>query len=283
MMNDLTIKRDVLMNLIAAISPMAWSYIDGLLEDTIILYAQTKEGSKGVFLKTSAENLCVYYAHFPDDSSQELLDAIGKELNQINARQGHSEICFNIHGKNKRIIALIQEKGFALDMAGYVLRYSSPAPSPVHLDGLMEDGFRPSKCQDFIELFNSAYARLNSENDQDSKGDSESAEQFCHRFEELNEHRELKSFWHRGTLVGSYIVSGDYITDLVVHPRFQNKGYGTLMLKHCIPFLRNEKSITDIYLRVAESNTGAKRLYERNGFQVISHFAEHTFQGRLTT
>lgn len=283
MMNDLTIKRDVLMNLIAAISPMAWSYVDELLEDTIILYAQTKEGSEGVFLKTSSENLCVYYAHFPDDSSQELLDTIRKELNQINTEQEQSEICFNVHGKNKRIKALIQENGFALDMAGFVLRFSSPAPSPVHMDGLMEDGFKPSKCQDFIELFKSAYARLNIENAQDLKGDSESAKQFCHRLQELNENREIKSFWHRGTLVGSYIVSGDYITDLVVHPRFQNKGYGTLMLKHCILFLRNEKAKTDIYLRVAESNTGAKRLYERNGFQVISHFAEHTFQGRLTT
>ena len=283
MMNDLTIKRDVLMNLIAAISPMAWSYVDGLLEDPIILYAQTKEGSEGVFLKTSAENLCVYYAHFPDDSSQELLDAISKELNQINAGQEQSEICFNVHGKIKRIKALIHENGFALDMAGYVLRYSSPAPSPVHLDGLMADGFRPSKCQDFSELFKSAYARLNSENSQDLKEDSESVEQFCHRLEKLNENRKIKSFWYPGALVGSYIVSGDYITDLVVHPRFQNKGYGTLMLKHCILFLRNEIAKTDIYLRVAESNTGAKRLYERNGFQVISHFAEYTFQGRLTT
>ncbi len=282
MKEDLTIKRDVLMNLIAAISPMAWNYVDDYLEDTIVLYAETKEGSEGVFLRTATENLCVYYAHFPDDSSQELLDAIGKELNQINAKQGQCEICFNVHGKNKRIKALIQKRGFALDMAGYVFRYSSPTPSPVDLGGLTADGFIPSKCKDFVELFKSAYARLNSENGQDSKRDSEPAERLCHRFEALNENRAIQSFWHRGTLVGSYIVSGNYITDRVVHPRFQNKGYGTLMLKHCILFLRNQKGISDIHLRVAESNTEAKRLYERNGFLVISHFAEHTFQGRQT-
>jgi ribosomal protein S18 acetylase RimI-like enzyme len=78
--------------------------------------------------------------------------------------------------------------------------------------------------------------------------------------------------------VGCYIIEGSYISDIAVHPCFQGKGYGSLMLKHCIRLMREIKSVSDIYLRVAKSNSGAKRLYERNGFQVISHFAEHTYQ-----
>jgi ribosomal protein S18 acetylase RimI-like enzyme len=37
------------------------------------------------------------------------------------------------------------------------------------------------------------------------------------------------------------------------------------------------KSINKIRLRVAKSNVGAQKLYERNGFVEIACFAEHTF------
>ena len=43
--------------------------------------------------------------------------------------------------------------------------------------------------------------------------------------------------------------------------------------------MSEKKDISDIYLRITKSNTGAKQLYERNGFAVISHFSEHTYKG----
>jgi len=38
------------------------------------------------------------------------------------------------------------------------------------------------------------------------------------------------------------------------------------------------ESIRNIRLRVAKSNTGAKKLYERNGFIEIAYFSEHTYE-----
>ena len=37
------------------------------------------------------------------------------------------------------------------------------------------------------------------------------------------------------------------------------------------------KSIKNIRLRVAKTNVGAKKLYEKNGFVEIACFAEHTY------
>lgn len=66
--------------------------------------------------------------------------------------------------------------------------------------------------------------------------------------------------------------------DIVVNPIYQNKGYGSYILAHCIKNMKATKSIDIIRLGVVKTNTGAKRLYERNGFIEISSHAEHTYR-----
>lgn len=87
---------------------------------------------------------------------------------------------------------------------------------------------------------------------------------------------ECRSFRLHDRLVGAYLLGEDYIQDIVVAPAFQNCGYGTYMLAQCIRHLYN-KGHNRAGLRVAKSNTGALRWYERNGFQIIASFAEHTY------
>jgi len=79
-------------------------------------------------------------------------------------------------------------------------------------------------------------------------------------------------------LVGAYIFHQNYITDLVVKPTVQNKGYGSYILAHCIKNMSTNKFIRNIRLRVAKSNIGAKKLYERNGFIEIAYFSEHIYE-----
>jgi GNAT superfamily N-acetyltransferase len=157
--------------------------------------------------------------------------------------------------------------------------HTMPIPDAFDLGGLTVDGFDAHFIDDFVGLFESAYMQLNLENGWDTKSYSRNAESFCRQLIELHERQLLKSFWNQGVLLGCYIIGENFINDIVIHPDFQNRGYGSLILRHCLRFMRKEKGVFDIYLRVARSNEGAKRLYERNGFCVISHFAEHTYQG----
>lgn len=277
MKENISISYEDILDLISDISPMARDYVENNYENTTILHAYNSKEGKGVFLKVQSEDLCIYYANFPDDSSLLPLSSINKELSTDSPSD--LERCFNVHGRNKGIIELIQSKGYVLDMEGYILRHSDPTPKDIDLGELKVGIFSPNMCEDFVKLFEEAYLKLNQENGWDTKSYSKNSDYYCRQFIKLQEKESKKSFWHQGTLVGCFIVDDNFITDIVVHPNFQGKGYGTLMLKYCISFMREKKDISDIYLRITKSNTGAKQLYERNGFAVISHFSEHTYKG----
>ncbi|SYX82971.1 GNAT family N-acetyltransferase [Paenibacillus alvei] len=78
-------------------------------------------------------------------------------------------------------------------------------------------------------------------------------------------------------MIGSYLIHNNSIQDLVVNPDYQNCGYGSVILSHCVAHMRANKGIDNVCLRVAKSNWRAKRFYERNHFEELASFAEHTY------
>lgn len=72
------------------------------------------------------------------------------------------------------------------------------------------------------------------------------------------------------TPVGMVTVTGSVIADLYVLPEAQNRGYGTYLLRHAVE--QCEGSPT---LWILENNTGAERLYRRNGFVPTGRVKEH--------
>ena len=74
-----------------------------------------------------------------------------------------------------------------------------------------------------------------------------------------------------GKPVGIVSVHDSRIENLYVLPSEQNKGYGTRLLAFAI------QQCTDCpTLWILNANTGAKRLYERNGFQPTGNTVQHT-------
>ncbi len=57
-----------------------------------------------------------------------------------------------------------------------------------------------------------------------------------------------------------------YIKDLYVLPEWQRKGYGRKLLMHTLRTMRG-KGYLNAMLDTAEDNTGARRFYERFGFE----------------
>ena len=71
--------------------------------------------------------------------------------------------------------------------------------------------------------------------------------------------------------VGIVSVRGSLIENLYVLPGEQNKGYGTRLLSFAIG------QCTDCpTLWILSTNTGARRLYERNGFQATGNVVQHS-------
>jgi len=65
---------------------------------------------------------------------------------------------------------------------------------------------------------------------------------------------------------------------LAVLPGFQGRGIGTRLLHHVIDVAERiapSSHIASLRLTVAETNTGAQRLYARNGFRVIDGSATY--------
>lgn len=58
-----------------------------------------------------------------------------------------------------------------------------------------------------------------------------------------------------------------YIRDLYVMPQWQNKGYGKKLLMHTLRTMRNSGYMNAV-LQTADSNSGARRFYERFGFEM---------------
>ena len=67
-----------------------------------------------------------------------------------------------------------------------------------------------------------------------------------------------------GTVRGFSSLEDDLLGHLYVDPRFQNRGIGTALLDQAKSQRRE-----GLRLWVFQQNTGARRLYERNGFDVL--------------
>lgn len=68
------------------------------------------------------------------------------------------------------------------------------------------------------------------------------------------------------------------IFSLAVHPKYQNLGIGSALLEEIIRLLRR-CLVSEIGLEVRQSNSGAKRFYERHGFYVSGIAERYYYDG----
>ncbi|MBL4935073.1 GNAT family N-acetyltransferase [Clostridium sp. YIM B02515] len=271
--------QEEILKLIEKISPHAKDYVYNSFENVEILYYIFTLHNKGVFIKVDNEDCCIFYASFVnDDSIEDVLELIKYKTNEYISKMNSKELCFNVNGNNSKIINLVRELGFKLDMEGYHLEYRGKEFPQLKNSDLTDKGFENSMLKELVDLFDSAYHKLNIDNGWETKSHAVNEEQFHQELNTLNKLNQFCSFWLNDELIGAYIFQQNYITDIVVRPIYQNNGYGNYILAHCIRNMNVYKSINNIRLRVAKSNIGAKKLYERNGFIEIACFAEHTYK-----
>lgn len=268
-----------ILKLVEKISPQARNYVDEMYkrDNVEILCSIETDNNKGVFLVAENNDCCILFASFiKENNMDDILEIIRRKTKEYSDKANEKELCFNVYGENNKIIQLVRSMGFKSDMQGYHLEYMADELPQLIDNDLTYKKYDISMLKQYVELFDSAYYQINSDNNWDVAGHAKNKEQFNKRLIALNESDQVHSFWLRNELAGVYIYQDNYITDIVVDPAFQNKGYGTFMLSHCIHNMSIYKQIKNIKLRVVKSNTAAKRLYQRNGFVEIAHFAEHT-------
>lgn len=269
-----------ILKLIENISPHARDYVHKSFgyKNVEILYSVSTEQNKGAFIMVDNDDCCIFYASFLNEYNiEEILEVINNKTNEYISKINSKELCFNIYGNNQKIINLVRELGFTSDMEGYHLEFVGKELPQLNNCNLTDKGFESSMLKEFVDLFDSAYYQLNIDNSWKINSYAINKEIFHQKLNELNKISQVRSLWLNNELVGVYIFEQNYITDIVVKPIFQNKGYGSYILVHCIRNMSVNKSIKNIRLRVAKSNVGAKKLYERSEFVEIACFSEHTY------
>lgn len=272
--------KEILM-LIGNISPHAKEYVEQAFENNQvdIIYSVSTEENKGVFIAVNNEDCCIFYAYFfYENNIEHILEIIKNKTKEYISKIDSKEICFNVYGNNLKIINQIRKLGFKADVEGYHLEFIGKELPDINCCNLIDKGFENDMLKEFINLFDSSYYQLYIDNGWQVNSNAINEEQFCKKLIDLDKYGQVRSFWVNNELVGAYIFHQNYITDLVVKPTVQNKGYGSYILAHCIKNMSTNKFIRNIRLRVAKSNIGAKKLYERNGFIEIAYFSEHIYE-----
>jgi ribosomal protein S18 acetylase RimI-like enzyme len=271
-----------ILQLISLISTGAVEYVRSAFgrEAVSVLYYGDSGTNQGVFCVAEDEGCVIAYAAFRKcDEPDVLLEVMEQTITPYLQAREQREICFNVYGSNTEIVLFVRELGFVSDLEGYQLEYVNDRP--IHAEEaslLQEQGFTPDMLEPFIALFDTAYEQLNLENGWRTDRYRSEPELFLRMLEGFEASGQVRSFWLQDSLLGAYITDGVYIRDLVVAPEFQNCGYGRTILHRCVNQMWSRTERGNIYLRVAGSNTGAKRFYERNQFVPIARFAEHTYR-----
>ncbi len=94
---------------------------------------------------------------------------------------------------------------------------------------------------------------------------------------------KLEASTKKKILIGFIIIIKDRIdrvniVNFLINPRFQNKGYGSFLLKNVIEKIKLMREIKNIVLNVQVKNTIAIRLYEKFNFKKHPNILEHYYQ-----
>ncbi|MGG3510129.1 GNAT family N-acetyltransferase [Paenibacillus lautus] len=282
---DTEIKGDIL-NLIEKISPQGRNYVNEAFNNNMVkvFYYNKSIDEHGVFCIVENNDCNIAYFSFLNEPNKEkckglIMADMKPFINEVNEK----ELCFNVYGKNVGAIEFVQSLGFKADMEGYHLFYNRQEAPVISQSELIEKQFEDSMLDHLVELFDKGYFQLNKENGWQTDWYYTNSKVFQAGLQEKVRDNEFRSFWLGNQLIGAYIIDKNYIRDLVVSPGYQNRGYGSIILAHCIKHMIEKKNVQKVCLRITKSNLSAKRLYERNHFEELACFAEHTFISNINT
>lgn len=92
---------------------------------------------------------------------------------------------------------------------------------------------------------------------------------FLHSYKQIVEKmKDIYLLVEHDEIIGSVACYGNEIDDLIVNPKYQQKGYGKQLLLWGMGLIR-QRNTEPITLHVAEWNKNALKLYKNVGFEVV--------------
>jgi mycothiol synthase len=171
------------------------------------------------------------------------------------------------HGEHSRLAPVLAERGFTAERELHQLRRSLEAPidTPPVPDGVELRAFAVGRDEDDWVRVNSAAFAHHPEQGSWTRGDLEAREH-----ESWFDPSGFLMAWRDDTLLGFHWTKvhpdgAGEVYVIAVDPSGQGLGLGVVLLQHGLAYLLT-RGCSEVLLYVDGSNTGAMRLYERNGF-----------------
>jgi len=89
--------------------------------------------------------------------------------------------------------------------------------------------------------------------------------------------KEFYSYWKNNQLVGYAFFENSLLEYFAINPKYQNQGYGTMLLKDAIFRYSNKNNFSRINLYTYLINLKAQRLYEKCGFIKCADLATNIY------
>lgn len=234
----------------------------------------------GVMTIIEEDTFVVMQLAFEQEVDQLIIEQL-KELiiSVINQYHSKKEIYLNIYLNNPNLIKELKPLGFSTDMNGFEFKYQQKADD-IELSeyGLSVLRFQDEQLDAYLDLLDDAFNLIN---DQNSSNHNQFKNHKAHYQKQLKRDDDLGNFgaiYLQDELIAIYTLYDHYIREIAVKPGHQHKGYGSLIVKHCLNQLMNVRKHDVVYLNTEATNIAAQQLYSKNGFIVSGQFAEHTYR-----
>ena len=254
--------------------------VEGYRDGQADAWIYDHEGNFGALAFVYLEGYVVCYAAFDaDPTDQAIISEIEDYLVSALNRKGERPLFFNVRGDNHALVDYLRSRGFNEDTHGYELVCREIAENPVDLCGLAMRGYEFQYFDAYVALLDGAFNPLIEQAGGIKDAFWREKEGLQERLAELSERGDFVAFWQGPYLVGIYYLSKDVIDVLAVHPDYQNRGYGGVILHHAVHRLLHQRHYPAAYLLVVFANQSALRLYLRQGFEVNGFYSELTYVG----
>lgn len=236
--------------------------------------------NRGVMTVIEAEEFYAIQISFERDiNSYNVIKLVHEKIKSIILIKGDKDLYLNINAYNAIIVNYFRNYGFVQDSFGFEYKMDRTAEKVNELhnfelrEGLSFKKFENDYTQNYLNLLEDSFK----EQDIMCGEEHKLGENTVSWLKKADERNDFGALWKDNCLVGLYILDGEYISNIAILSEYKGKGYGTVILNHCLKDIFITKKYNETYLYVYAVNIKAQKMYLKNGFEVSAFYSENTY------
>lgn len=222
---------------------------------------------------------CIQVSFERDINNYNIIKLIHDKIKSIVSVKGSKDLYLNINAYNTIIVNYFKNYGFVQDSFGFEFKMDRTVEKVNELhnfklkEGLSFRKFEDDCSQSYLNLLEDSFR----EQDIMCGEEHKLGENTVSWLKKADEKNEFGALWKDNCLIGLYVLDGEYISNIAILSKYKDKGYGTVILNHCLKDIFINKEYKETYLYVYAVNIKAQKMYLKNGFLASAFYSENTY------